>query len=224
MERRKFLIAAGSLAAGSAAAVGTGAVTSVTANRSITVASTDDATAMIGITGTGSDNSQSFFTTEGGKAVLNFQENVDASGFNQGVSYVDNLFDLTNNSNQGQYVWIVEDGINGGDKAVGFYVGTGPSDGSPPDYQMSVGSNNIGPRDLQPFKPYDNTVVPSEGTHAVPLSVGETETIGMAVDTRQLGSGNPNPGELLSKITIHSVSDPNDLPARNGGSPTLDPT
>ncbi|MFB6082659.1 MAG: DUF1102 domain-containing protein [Halorientalis sp.] len=49
MERRKFLIGAGSLAAGSAAAVGTGAFTSVSAERSVSVAVATDKNAYLGL-------------------------------------------------------------------------------------------------------------------------------------------------------------------------------
>jgi hypothetical protein len=49
MERRKFLIGAGSLAAGSAAGIGTGAFTSVSAERSVSVAVAKDSNAYLAL-------------------------------------------------------------------------------------------------------------------------------------------------------------------------------
>lgn len=203
----------GSLAAGGAAAMGTGAVTSFTGDRDVTIGLANDANGMIGIQQTESDNSI-YYDTNNGKAELNFGDEVPADGFNEGQTYIDDLFQFQNQSATKQYVWIVENGINGGDKAVGFYAGTGPSDGSVPDYQLSVGSNNLNPRDLQPLKKYSDDPVPSEGTHAAELSTGNSVNVGMVVDTRPLGTGNPSAvGQLLENITIQSVQDPADLPS-----------
>ncbi|MFB6159613.1 MAG: hypothetical protein ABEJ61_00365 [Haloferacaceae archaeon] len=198
----------GALAAGGAATMGTGAVTSFTGDRDAKITLTNDANGMIGIQqATESPNSE-YFDTQNGLAVLNIGDEVIADGFNEGQTYIDALFELRNQSGTDQYVWIVEDGVKGGDKAVGFYAGTGPSDGSPPDYQLSVGSNDLKPRDLQPLKH-----VP---THAAKLEPGESVRVGLVVDTRPLGSGNPSPvGELLEKITVQSVQSAADLPSND---------
>lgn len=57
MERRKFIAGVGSLAAGSAAAMGTGAFTSVSANRSVSVSTADDNDALLRFAQDGNDNS-----------------------------------------------------------------------------------------------------------------------------------------------------------------------
>jgi hypothetical protein len=225
MKRRKFLVGMGSLAAGGGAAMGTGAFTSVSANRSVTVQVASDRNAYLALSQiTNSENSQQYTTTASdGQLNLFTSQNVQGEGFNTGITWVDDLFQITNQSTQKQYVWMVKDGIKGRDKAVGFYVGTAPSDGSDPEYQISVGSNDVAPRDLQPLKPYDGTVVPDEGTHASPLDAGSSVNIGMVVDTRQLGDYSP-PIELLEKLTVQSVADPDSLPARDNGKADLDPT
>lgn len=56
MERRTFLASSGLLAAGSAAAVGTGAFTSVTANRSVNVSVANEDQAYLAISPTTDDN------------------------------------------------------------------------------------------------------------------------------------------------------------------------
>ncbi|MDB2265344.1 hypothetical protein PM025_14585 [Halorubrum ezzemoulense] len=56
MQRRKFVVGLGALASGSAAAVGTGAFTSVTADRSVTVSVTGDQSAYLGMDAEASTN------------------------------------------------------------------------------------------------------------------------------------------------------------------------
>jgi hypothetical protein len=221
MERRKLLIGMGSLAAGSGAVVGSGAITSFSGNRDATVPLANDANGMIGIQSTEHPNGQ-YLNVNGGQVAFEFGDDADAAGFNEGQTYIDHLFKITNQSLTPQFVWIEEDGNKGRDKATGFYVGTGPSDGSPPDYQISIGSENVKPRDLQPLKPYNDDPVPAEGTHAAPLCPGDSVDVGFVVDTRQIGSPS-TPAQLLNKVTIHSVSDRDDLPARDNGNSDLDP-
>ena len=55
MQRRKFLATVGSLAAGTAAAIGTGAFTSVSANRTVNVELSDDSSAFLGLEAGASD-------------------------------------------------------------------------------------------------------------------------------------------------------------------------
>jgi len=213
MERRKFVIGLGSLAAGSAAAMGTGAVTSFTGDRNASIPVVNDTNAFIALQATGSDNSQYFDpgTGPGEKTEFVFGDDVIGEGFNRGTTFIDRLFRIVNQSSQTQYVWLQENANNGGDKATAFYVGSGPSDGTKPDYAISYGNGGQKPRDFLPQK--DDNV----DTQAVKLTPGEGENIGFVVKTNKLGNGNQNfgsgPTDLLSSVTVNSVADPADLPS-----------
>ena len=79
MERRKFLIGAGSLAAGAAAATGTGAFSSAKAGRSVDVAVADDASAFLALDQ--GDNANSAYTsTSDGELVVEFTGDSTAMG------------------------------------------------------------------------------------------------------------------------------------------------
>jgi len=72
MQRRKFLIGAGSLAAGSAAAMGTGAFTSVEANRDVSIGVTGDASAYLRITREDTPNGNEYVENTSDGIALNF--------------------------------------------------------------------------------------------------------------------------------------------------------
>ena len=104
--RRKFLAGLGALASGSAAAVGTGAFTSVSANRDLEVQVADDNSALLGIDDIdGSPNSA--YVDVNGNSV-----SIDISSTNGGVGLNDNattkildLLKITNQGTQNVYVW-----------------------------------------------------------------------------------------------------------------------
>ena len=112
MERRKFLIGTGALASGSAAAVGTGAFTSVEADRSIAIETAGDANAFLSFEKAtdGSDNvypnAQEYVElTEDNTLSLDFTQSDDTQGAASGInknakSTFDNLFDIQNNGTQ----------------------------------------------------------------------------------------------------------------------------
>ncbi|MDB2241284.1 hypothetical protein [Halorubrum ezzemoulense] len=129
--RRKFLAGLGALASGSAAAVGTGAFTSVNAERAVNIDVASDANAFLGLDRiSGSENSQDYTTlTSTSELKLFDPQNVGGDGFNQdAVTFVDNLFKIKNQSSQKQYVWLEEigapDGPTGGS---GFTSGERPT-------------------------------------------------------------------------------------------------
>lgn len=115
MERRKFIAGVGSLAAGSAAAMGTGAFTSVSANRDITVDVAGDASAFLQFTKAEEDdgvtpNAEEYVTNVESGAVgidlTNTNESAGegktgGSGVNKdAVTIFDNLLDVTNQGTQ----------------------------------------------------------------------------------------------------------------------------
>jgi hypothetical protein len=111
MERRKFIIGAGSLAAGGAAALGSGAFTSVSANRGIQVDTADDADAFLAIEADNTENANEYVDTDDGTISLDFT-NTNNSGYPGGGSGVNKnattvFDDLLNITNQGTQTVIV---------------------------------------------------------------------------------------------------------------------
>lgn len=100
MDRRKFLIGAGSLAAGGAAAVGTGAFTSVTADRGVSVEVAGDSSAFLAIQNAGGDNSSDYVDTSGSEVSFDFSE-TDNSGSGLNTGATTKINDLVNVVNQG---------------------------------------------------------------------------------------------------------------------------
>lgn len=191
--------------------MGTGALTSFSGDRDAQVPAVNDAAGFLSIRASNGPNSQYFDPSSGPNdpAAFVFGDDVGGDGFNNGTTFIDDLFVIGNQSAQSQYVWIQEDGNNGGDKATAFYTGTGPSDGQPPDKAISVQGTGQKPRDLQPQK---DDPVPTE---ALFLNTGDAQSIGFVVKTDRVEGPNrsPIPSELLNKVTIKAVADSADLPS-----------
>jgi hypothetical protein len=150
MERRKFLIGAGSLAAGAAAATGTGAFTSVSADRNMNASVAGDGRAYIqlspgGKSPDGEDNGE-YASISGGQLVLNFNRQTEGregtsprsdsypNGLNQdSVNRFDDVFTIANRAPAGSDA---SDGVSVyiTDKhdAVSFYWSEGDEQGAGP--------------------------------------------------------------------------------------------
>jgi hypothetical protein len=112
MQRRKFVAGLGSLAAAGAAAMGTGAFTSVEADRSVSVEVADDSDAFLFFdTGLKSSENDVFASFEDGLLVLDFDEtDAGGSGVNRAaVSQFDQVFKLANRGTQAVNVWFEHD-------------------------------------------------------------------------------------------------------------------
>lgn len=86
MQRRKFLIGAGSLAAGSAAVMGTGAFTSVDARRTAKVNVSGDSAALLGLDASSGTNSAYATQTGSGEVRVEFDATDDVYGDANGVN------------------------------------------------------------------------------------------------------------------------------------------
>lgn len=108
MQRRKFIAGVGSLAAAGAAGIGTGAFSSVEADRSVSINAAGDASAYLGLAKTGSSNSEKYVTTTNGEVGFDFTgENTDGDGFNTGaVTQVKNLLEVANQGTQEVNFWV----------------------------------------------------------------------------------------------------------------------
>jgi hypothetical protein len=115
MNRRKYLATLGSLAAGSAATIGTGAFTSVSAERSVNVSVAGDKKAFLGLKPTSEPNGV-FASVQGGTLTLDFSETTDVGGSGLGTDSVyefDDVFRITNQGTQPVYVWATFSGASG---------------------------------------------------------------------------------------------------------------
>ena len=125
MKRRQILAGLGGLA-GVSGVLGTGAFTSVRAERSVSVAVAADENAFLSMEPSETINGRKFATVNGGQLALDF----GANGRGQGVGtdssyYFDDVFTVTNQGTQSVYVWgaVDADGFGSDDAGVWFYPG-----------------------------------------------------------------------------------------------------
>ena len=107
LTRRNALIGLGTVAAGAGVIGGTGAFSSVTAERNVTIATEGDASAALALEAADSKNADDYVTPpNGGEIVLNLDGtqggSADSTGINQSaVTVIKNLIKVTNNGSQG---------------------------------------------------------------------------------------------------------------------------
>jgi hypothetical protein len=102
MERRKFVVGLGALASGSAAAVGTGAFTSVEANRTVNVNVADDTNAYVGLRATSDPNGQFASGSGSDEMIVDFDDSDNGgSGVNPDAETVfEEVFQIENQGTQ----------------------------------------------------------------------------------------------------------------------------
>jgi Protein of unknown function (DUF1102). len=174
MRRRKFLIGAGSLAAAGAGAIGTGAVTSVSADRSVDVETASDATAFLSIEPENTPNGNEYVNVTSGTVELDFTStDSGGSGINMNATTVfDNLLRITNQGTQEVIVGYTHPASPNGNFALfhedpdldelegGNEQGGGDTDGTFPtnDGQLNINtiSNSTDLPELQPGETLNN--------------------------------------------------------------------
>jgi hypothetical protein len=185
MDRRKFLIGMGSLAAGSAAAVGTGAFASVEADRTVNVNVVGDDRAYLGL------SPESPYAEYNGdwQLKLDFAENGEGGeGVNKdAVSTFDGVFKITNNGPNELDITIDKSGLANPDRwqfapkeVYEEYSGNYPEDGFYPSWDD--------------FEGYESTNASGGG-----LSPGESTLVSVMIDTRDR-NGLPG-GEITFAVT-----------------------
>jgi hypothetical protein len=123
-----MLAALGSVAVGGAAAVSTGAFTSVEADRDVTVSVADDADAYLGLQSAGSANADAFVNNNGGTVSLDLSSSGNGgTGLNKNAeTRIDDLLVVSNQGTQLVNVWVNLDlgNISGiSDSSLYFYPG-----------------------------------------------------------------------------------------------------
>ena len=105
----------GALASGAAAGIGTGAFTSVSANRALTVQTKDDSNALLGIKSTGSNNASEYVDNSGNNVSIDISSDDGGNGVNDdAITIIRDLLKITNQGSQKVYVWFdgVPDGVS----------------------------------------------------------------------------------------------------------------
>jgi hypothetical protein len=193
---------------------GTGAFTSVEAERDAAVAVANDSSAYLRLTPVpGSDNTP-YVNVENGRLTVNISDETNGvigNGVNPNATTVfDDLFRIENQGTQTIYIWILESGGRNGSKRHAFYVGDWPITGEADSAQaISVADFNNGlantrPRELQPQS--DAGI----DTAAVELGVGEFVDVGLVVDTPEGSAGSAilKDGQTM---TINATADREEL-------------
>jgi hypothetical protein len=173
MDRRKFVIGVGSLAAGGAAAMGTGAFASVEATRSVSVNVAGDGSAYLGL-----EDTSPYAETNGKQMELNFANNGNGgSGINaDSVSTFDGVFRMVNNGPEDLDITIDKSGLTNPDRwhfvpkeVYEEYSGNYPEDSFFPSWDD--------------FGGYETTNASGGG-----LQSGNSTLVGVAIDARDMAS------------------------------------
>jgi len=134
----------GSLAAGGAAAMGSGAFTSVQAERDITVETVGDASAYVGMAPAEGPNGQYASTGEDGTVSLDFTSTdvADETGLNDEAKVnIEDVLNITNNGTQSAYVTVkIEDSDGNTGRDVASLSEFGISGDDDYDFARAAGS------------------------------------------------------------------------------------
>jgi hypothetical protein len=223
MERRKFIAAMGSVAAGAAATMGTGAFTSVTADRSVDVAVAGDSSAYLGLrkaagdsTGTVSPNSETFVDTTGAEVSFDFSSSNNTAdlgnGFNpNAVTVIEDLIEVQNQGTQSAFLSVDTAGLDlsdGNNSQAGVELAVSvPDDTS----DTSKTADNV----LNENIAFDGsgTSNPDGGVVADPtasdpsaykLNVGESVHLDLTVDTTVFDNNNVETSGVITFIADQS--------------------
>lgn len=169
MNRRNVLIGLGGVVAGGGALLGTGAFTTVEAERTVSVETAGDADAFLALTPARGDGA--FVDDSGDTVEINLDgtdsENDNADGLNQNaVTRFENLVDVQNNGTQDVGTLELEIEVTGIN-----------DDGAHEDaFKITVGDTTLDPTNGNPVG------ILGEGTNSDPLTPGETATFGIEID------------------------------------------
>lgn len=210
MQRRKYLIGLGSLAAGGAAATGTSAFTAVQADRGVTVDVVSDSDAFLGIEAVDTERAS---TNGDGQVTLNFEDGYNGNDYGLNPDARTFFVDVLRITNQGAdacYVAVDDSQIDGEEDGTGLqgikrmtvYMKNGSPDstagGARPsgetriDYTQEEGGN----------APLDFSVTPPEVNRKdenAKLSPGESALLSFVFVTND----NPPTGSDLADKTIN---------------------
>ncbi|WP_435066315.1 hypothetical protein [Halobaculum sp. EA56] len=206
MERRKFVIGVGSIAAGGAAAMGTGAFTSAQASRDVDIQVEGDGSAYVGVGRTGHPNGR-YLDYNNGEAALNVDDSGNGgSGVNSDAhTRLNNVFRIRNQGTQTVYATIALRG-NGDRDNIYFYdsdnetKALSPDVGNPGAYSDQFEPDSVGPD--------PSNIVFS----AAELSPGESVYVGIDIEK---GKNLQTALAGAENLQIQAFADLGDSPASN---------
>ena len=196
MDRRKFIAGIGALS--TVGAVGTGAFTSVEADRTVSVSVAGDANAFLAMDASGTANGE-FASINGNDQIeLDFSDSNgggDGLGLNSTYEF-DDVFRITNQGTQPVYVWANFSGGTLDDDDIWFYPGSNS------DRELNDGTNEV-----------------------VTLPVGETVEMGVYVDTSVLSSTDTQnlTATLTANVDVPNSSSPTDPTGEDAAVVSEDP-
>ena len=199
MRRRKLLAGLGSLAAGGAAAMGTGAFSSVEADRSVSIAVENDADAYLGLQKLDNSNGNQYASSNNGTIEINIDSSGNGgAGVNKNaVTTFNELFEITNQGTQSVLVYITYD-PDDGQKGFPDVEGT-PGDSTTPS----------GMQDLEFFTgDSDDEILnypEDQSSNAYGLSVGESHKVGLRLDTRDHPNLEDDQPLFNGEVTVSAV-------------------
>jgi hypothetical protein len=210
MQRRKYLAALGSLAAGGAAIGGTGAFTQVSANRGVGVNLANDNNAYLALKSSSNRNRNDEYVVYENDGTLSIDmtsnnPNLQGNGINDdAVTIIRDMFDIVNQGPNPVFVWH-ETNANDGDSDDNDGNGAAPfglfSD-FPANKEPGAGPRQSGPGGV--------TTGLGEGEKAQDaLSSEEGNNLGSSIPERNI----VGPGQTMREVgTFFSGIDPNDFP------------
>lgn len=227
VNRRQLLVGLGGLVVGGGVLIGTGAFTTIEAERTVSVETAGDADALLGIAPfDGSENDDYVNAPDDGTVEINITEqgtSASGAGVNKNaITAIDRLLQVTNNGTQDIVVGFnaVDQGDYGEDELPG---GWGYAVSTDEDAAVVIWASPL-PSDmtksLEKIRP-DLTSTGFDGTSLVDgriddevdnkadrtIAPGEQLHIGAIVDTRESTvEGNPIPEELTDAITLLAES------------------
>jgi hypothetical protein len=210
MERRKFVVGLGALASGSAAAVGTGAFTSVTADRSVDVEVAGDSSAYLALrraSDDGSDpgaNSDEYVDISSGEVSFDFTSTSNGGdGFNpNSVTVIEDLIEVQNQGTQSAFLGVdlsnldVSDG-SGNQAGVELAVSNPDDAGTNPDQEQEA---NIA------FEGSGNAVGNATSPSSYELNEGEAVHLDLTVDTTNFNAANVSTSGTIAIIADQTSS------------------
>jgi len=185
MKRRRLLFGLGAATASASAALGTGAFTSVSADRAVSVDVAADANAFLRLVPVPNSPNAEYVQIEDDQLTVDMSDSngdVLGDGVNaNAVTVFEDLFRVENQGTQTVYLWMLESGGRNGSKSHAFFVGSWQGAESARAISLANFNGDVGAlkgdgRQRQPQ--YDAGI----GTAAVELGVGDSVDVGLVVD------------------------------------------
>ncbi|MUV60633.1 hypothetical protein [Halobacterium sp. CBA1126] len=218
MQRRKFIAGLGSLAAAGAAGIGTGAFTSVQADRTVSVNTAADNDAFLAFETSGATNSAYVSNADSGAVSFNLDgdADVDGTGVNQdGTTQINDIVKVRNQGTQPVLVYVEPDSIDESDRTTSDGFGVDPQASNRPngDYENTssiaagVEDDQISLTGLYSEPPYSAYGGGNDGKQEFLLDSGQAFDFGLYVNT---GDSSVDQ-EISMKITADATAVPDTL-------------